>query len=640
VTSPSFQPVRPATLRLAFAPNAASARAVAAEIRSFLARQGVSDRELFSCELCLAEAANNAVEYADRSAVAPIEPVAEALFTPEEIELRVTDHTAGFDFPERLTRPSPHSERGRGLFIIKSVMDEVRYLRGTRENILIMRKRRQPGATPAPGPDAPPAPPLPISLSIPAPAPKAGGRRPSSRTAGSGPHRDDRATFRAETLSSLVRSYSKFGPPDDFTDGFSDRLLGDLLHLTSTDWCVLRVLSLDDRQLEVVAASEPGLVSTPIALAGRDAAEPSLEAGVAASRLALRFDLAECPAGEPLRSAGADGTGLICPLCFDGALVGTMAVGRRDGGFHLGKLQEEVVQAFAEFLAIQTVNLRRHKQEDRNRVMARELEIAREIQHLLLPHALPQPAGFGLAGGWHSAREVSGDFYDAIPLGERSLLLMIADVMGKGVPAALFSTTMRGLLRGLAARSPDPAYLLSGLNRLLHSELAAVEMFITAQIVHIDLQTRQVTAASAGHCPLLLLPRGETEMAALPTRGLPLGVLPDTLYANATAVLGDPAVLLLHTDGLTDVRDAAGARFGQARLMRWLQEHSRAGQPAEVLRDQLTAELTRFRGAADMADDQAFLLMREETPAGWTDEMSRRLPRFEGQEVLSTTTAG
>lgn len=635
--SPSFQPIRPATLRLAFAPNAASARAVAAEIRSFLARQGVSDRELFSCELCLAEAANNAVEYADRSA-APAEPVAEALFTPEEIELRVTDHTTGFDLPARVAPPPPHSERGRGLFIIKSVMDEVRYLRGAGENILIMRKRRQPDDMLALVPEAAVAAPLPVSL--PPSAPKSGGRRSSSRTAAPEAARDGRVSVRSETLSSLVRSYSKLGHHDDFTDGFSDRLLGDLLHLTSTDWCVLRVLSLDDRQLEVLAASEPGLISAPIVLAIRDASEPSLEAGVAASRVALRFDLAQCPAGEPLRAAGAGGTGLICPLCFDGALVGTMAVGRRDGGFNLGKLQEEVVQAFAEFLAIQTVNLRRHKQEDRNRVMARELEIAREIQHLLLPHALPQPAGFGLAGGWHSAREVGGDFYDAIPLGDRSLLLMIADVMGKGVPAALFSTTMRGLLRGLAARSPDPAYLLSGLNRLLHSELAAVEMFITAQIVHVDLQTRQVTAASAGHCPLLLVPRGETDVTPLPTRGLPLGVLPDTLYANATAALGEPAVLLLHTDGLTDVRDASGARYGQRRLIHWLQEHSRAGQRAEVLRDQLTAELTRFRGAADMADDQAFLLMTEENPAPWTDEVSQRLPRFEGQtEVLSVTTA-
>jgi serine phosphatase RsbU (regulator of sigma subunit) len=302
----------------------------------------------------------------------------------------------------------------------------------------------------------------------------------------------------------------------------------------------------------------------------------------------------------------------VCPLCFGGALVGTVAVGRRDGDFPGGKLQDEVVRAFAEFLAIQMVNLRHHKEEVRHRVLARELEIAREIQHLLLPRTLPQPAGFGLAGGWLSAREVSGDFYDAIPLGRHSVLLMIADVMGKGVPAALFSTTMRGLLRGLAARSHDPAQLLSGLNRLLHAELSSVDMFITAQIVHLDLRTRQVTAASAGHCPLLFVPFGVNDVAALPTRGLPLGVLPDTNYRHETALLGEPATLLLHTDGLTDARNPAGHLFGQRRLMSWLHSNALAGHRASDLRDRLATELHRFRGTAEMVDDQAFLLLTEE----------------------------
>src|SRR5258707_2236499 len=125
---------------------------------------------------------------------------------------------------------------------------------------------------------------------------------------------------------------------------------------------------------------------------------------------------------------------------------------------------------------------------------------------------------------------------------------MIGVLMGRGVPAALFSTTMRGLLRGLAARSPDPAQLLSGLNRLLHAELSAVDMFITAQIVRVDLQTRRVTAASAGHCAPLCVPFGCNAVTALPTRGLPLGVLPDTVYRQEYATLGKPGTLLLHTD--------------------------------------------------------------------------------------------
>ena len=138
----SLEPARPAAIRLAFAPNLSSAREVAIAIRNFLAEQGVEEKELFSYELCIAEASNNAVEYADGPS-RNLKPIAEALFTPSQIELRVTDHTAGFALPERIPPPLPMTDRGRGLFLIQSVMDEVRYLRGTRENILVMRKKRR-----------------------------------------------------------------------------------------------------------------------------------------------------------------------------------------------------------------------------------------------------------------------------------------------------------------------------------------------------------------------------------------------------------------------------------------------------------------------------------------------------------------
>jgi len=304
-----------------------------------------------------------------------------------------------------------------------------------------------------------------------------------------------------------------------------------------------------------------------------------------------------------------------------------IAVGRRGGDFPLGKLQDEVVRVFAEFLAIQTVNLRRHKEEVQHRLLAHELAMAQEIQHLLLPHALPQPDGFGLAGGWQSAREVGGDFYDALAADDRSIFLMVADVMGKGLPAALFAATMRGLLRGLAARSDDPAKILGGLNRLLYPELSAVNMFITAQVVHLDLHTRRMTAASAGHCPLLYVPPGRPVVRALLTQGLPIGVLPDTVYRTVSARLGESATLLLHTDGLTDTRNLAGELFGQQRLIGWLHDHGAAGRTAAELRDCLVTELNRFRGAAEMDDDQAFLLLTEErAPKAHPPAAGRRPP--------------
>lgn len=601
MAAPSLQPARPATLRLAFAPDPASARAVAAAFRSFLAEQGVPEKELFSYELCIAEASNNAIKYAT-GAARELPPVAEALFTPDQIELRMTDHTPGFVLPERIPQPSPLSDSGRGLFIIQSVMDEVRYLRGSKENILIMRKRRRANQPPAAAPETGPTGGLSLEES----------RRQLVEATSARASMAGELSFRSETLSAIFRCCAELGRSDAVADGFGKRLLVDLFHLTTADWCVLRLAAPDNRALVVAAASESELASEaiPLPLAGQ---EPrGIEATVAATQTAARFDLREdADHTEPLRAIGPEATGLVCPLIFGGSLIGTIAVGRRGGDFPLGKLQDEVVRVFAEFLAIQTVNRRHHEEEVRHRLVTRELEIAQEIQHLLLPRTLPQLEGFGLAGGWQSAREVGGDFYDALAVGDRSLFLMVADVMGKGVPAALFAATMRGLLRGLAARSDDPAKILGGLNRLLYAELSAVSMFITAQVVHVDLQTRQMTAASAGHCPPLYVPPGRHTVLALPAQGLPIGVLPDTVYSSETAFLGWPGTLLLHTDGLTDTRNPAGKMFGQKRLMGWLAANAVDGLTATELRNRLTADLNRFRGGAAMTDDQAFLLLTE-----------------------------
>ncbi len=593
--------VRSSTIRLAFDPEVAAARAASVAVRQFLAEQGVPEKELFPYELCVAEACYNAVAHAAGPA-RQLEPVAEALVTPDQVELRVTDHTAGLVLPEKASLPPARSEHGRGIFIIHSMMDEVRYLRGTGENVLIMRKRRRASqpAAPVTGGAAPGQ----LSLKE--------SRRQLTESKTAGARLAGELLFASNTLSAIFRCCAELGRTDAVSDGFGRRLMADLSRLTTADWYILRLLSPDGRKLAVTAASAAEMNFEPLLLPANGAGTGGIEVGVAARASAVRFDLRDDrnPA-EPLRAVGPEATGLACPLVFGGVLVGTIAVGRRGGDFPLGKTQDEVIRVFAEFLAIQTINLRHHKEELQNRVLGRELEIAQEIQLLLLPRTLPQPSGFSLAGGWHSARQVGGDFYDALAVGEHSVILMVADVMGKGVPAALFAATMRGLLRGLAMRSDDPAAILEGLNRLLYADLSAVNMFISAQVVHVDLRTRAITVASAGHCPPLCVTAGRHAVRAIPAKGFPIGVLPDTVYQSVSAVLGRPTTLLLHTDGVTDSRNAAGSHFGQHRLIGWLSANAISGQPAADLRDRLAAELQRFRGTAPMDDDQAFLLLTE-----------------------------
>lgn len=592
MAAPSIQPDRPPTLRLTFLRDVQSSRAATSIIRGFLTEQGLAADELFACELCLAEACNNAVEYADGPG-RDLQPAVDAICNPEDVEFRVIDHTQGFELPEHINTPSPFGERGRGLFIIQSMMDEVHYLRGSDRNILIMRKkRRTPRAVPSSAGNT--------SIE------ELRRQLAESKRTVTGMARE--LCFRSETLTAVFRCAAELGNLRD-VQGFEDRVLRDLLHLTNSEWYVLRLLT-PERTLRLAATSDPALDLKPLPVGGT---ETTVESAVATNLTAETYDARECPnRQEPLLALGAESHGLVYPLCFGDTLVGTLTVGRTSGVFSYGERQHEVVRTFAEFLAIQTVSLRHREEELRNRIVARELEIAQDIQRSLLPLSLPQMPGFGLAGGWQSAREVGGDFYDAMALSDRTLLLVVADVMGKGVPAALFATNMRGLLRGLSERTADPAQLLSRVNRLVYAELSKMNMFITSLVVVVDLISRQVTAASAGHCPLLYVPHGRRTIMPLANQGLPLGVLPDTLYHNKTVTLGHPGVLLLHTDGLTEARNPNGEMFGQARLMEWLHVNAVAGRTADELRIRLAADLNRFRGSAAMADDQAFLLLAEQ----------------------------
>src|SRR5690606_35979036 len=270
-------------------------------------------------------------------------------------------------------------------------------------------------------------------------------------------------------------------------------------------------------------------------------------------------------------------------------------------------VEANVVHTFSDFLAIQSVNSRYTDQLVRNRLMSRELEIAKTIQRSLLPKTIPCVSGYGLAGFCESANQVGGDFYDVIKINDDTLLLIIADVMGKGIPAAIFAAILRSLLRAVPEWMDQPAALLRRVNRLLFEELSGVDMFITAQLVYVDSRERRITTASAGHCPVLLAMDTEGNVKALSPEGLPLGILPDTTFANHTETLPKNSRVLLYTDGLTEARNAAGEFFGQDRLIRWLEKSGSSRKSAEELKNELAAELASFQAASALRDDQTFL---------------------------------
>jgi sigma-B regulation protein RsbU (phosphoserine phosphatase) len=165
-------------------------------------------------------------------------------------------------------------------------------------------------------------------------------------------------------------------------------------------------------------------------------------------------------------------------------------------------------------------------------------------------------------------------------------------------------------LRASPELTRQPAALLGRVNRLMFRELSDVDMFITAQLAHVDGATRKMTAASAGHCPLALA--GAGPVRAISPEGMPLGIRPDTVFEEATADLPENCRVLLYSDGLTETPGPDGKHFGQARLFDWLQKTADARRAADELSRELVATLDRHHSldaGTGLRDDQTFLLL-------------------------------
>jgi serine phosphatase RsbU (regulator of sigma subunit)/anti-sigma regulatory factor (Ser/Thr protein kinase) len=562
--------------------------------RDFLASQGLGNDDLLACELALVEACNNAIRYApDTRRNLPVE--IHLFFGKSQLEMHVVDHTGGFDWPEKVELPAPEQENCRGLFIIQSLTNQVSYLRGTTENRLVLRKTLKSHRT---AQSLPSSQELQQKLAL------------SEEVIGT---MAKELCFRSEALAAIFRCTSEMGKTGAVEE-LSYRLLGDLLQIVGADWLILRLVPKDEpSRLVFTKSSRPGLTLDPIFL--NSSAARCAEVQAAVSRKDVFFGPQNpLSPDDPLAQKLPCSVGLVQPIARGETLLGTLAIGRFEVEKPFTVDQVEVIYTFCEFLAIQVVNARLRKEQVELRLTAHELEIARNIQQSLLPKTYPVLPGFGLSGFCLSARQVGGDFYDVLSLSDEQALLIVADVMGKGVPAALFAATLHTLVHTTAEWTHKPSELLARMNRLLFEELSGVDMFITAQLVLADLNRRRLVVANAGHCPLFVAgPAGN--LNRISPDGLPLGIVPDVTYEEETLPLNECSRALLYTDGLTEARNSHGELFGQERLCTWLRQSVSKPKTAAELSDNFLAEIKSFQSQAGLSDDQTFLILVDETKA-------------------------
>ena len=249
--------------------------------------------------------------------------------------------------------------------------------------------------------------------------------------------------------------------------------------------------------------------------------------------------------------------------------------------------------------------------EERLLAINKELQIANQIQASILPREVPRLAGLEIVARYVPMSAVAGDFYDFLVVDDRRIGILVADVTGHGVPAALIASMLKVAFAGQTAHAEDPARVLAGLNRALCGKFE--EHFVTAAYVFVDLDKFVLRYSGAGHPPLLLAPRTnaqgrESESREVEANGLMLGLFPEATYSSVEIALDAGDRVLLYTDGILEAMNSAREEFGKPRLKKFLAASSSS---ASHLADALLLELRRWSGAEEKRshDDDITLLV-------------------------------
>jgi sigma-B regulation protein RsbU (phosphoserine phosphatase) len=238
----------------------------------------------------------------------------------------------------------------------------------------------------------------------------------------------------------------------------------------------------------------------------------------------------------------------------------------------------------------------------RDHQQEREREEARLIQRGLLPRSVPQTPGIDLAVAWQPAEGVGGDCFDTIAFGD-AVGVSVADIAGKGMPAALLMSNLQAAVRAFALDAAAPSAICGSVNRLLCRNMASGR-FATFCYARINAASGRVAYANAGHNPPLLIRRDGT-IEALTKGGMVLGVFPETAYEQAEVAIATGDRLVFYTDGITEARNAEGDEYGDDRLL--AAALAVRAQPAEAIKTALLDDVNRFTGG--QFEDDATLIV-------------------------------
>ncbi len=296
------------------------------------------------------------------------------------------------------------------------------------------------------------------------------------------------------------------------------------------------------------------------------------------------------------------------PITLEGQPIGVLSAFSRTSK---GIFTDEFVELFGSLANQIGVAWRNSQQTERliaAREQQRELEIAKNIQLSLLPTTIPEVPGIGLAGVCLPAKDVGGDYYDFLLQPDGDLGLVIADVSGHNVGAALIMAETRTMIRARCDQSMTPQKTLAELNHFFYEDLTRAELFVTLFVLEYQPASGRIIYASAGHPPPLLWRIQSDSCERLDVEGLILGVRREFPYEQQERTLSPGDVLLLYTDGITEAANGTGEMFGEERLAELIRASGRLSPQALI--DLIFLQVRLFTGTQSFDDDVSLVVLQ------------------------------
>jgi sigma-B regulation protein RsbU (phosphoserine phosphatase) len=290
----------------------------------------------------------------------------------------------------------------------------------------------------------------------------------------------------------------------------------------------------------------------------------------------------------------------------NGEVVGVIQLLNEPSG-RFSKKDEEFLESLSGHMAMALENARLHREALERQRQERDLAVARQIQRSLLPSTVPVLPGFEIAVDCHPCYECGGDYYDFLSLGHHTLLLVLADVEGKGVGSALVMSSLQATLRALSLHMHSLELLISSLNEMIFKDIRS-NKYLSCFLGLIDTRRRSLHYINAGHCPPLLLPAGGGSPQHLTAGGTVVGLFEEPTYERGSIQLQPGDLILGYTDGVTATLGKDGGSYGTDRLVADAERLRHL--PADKIVEGVLERVSEFSQSRQPEDDRILMAVK------------------------------